>query len=239
MQRSNADRLVVDLGMNNGDDTAYYLRQGFRVVAVEANPTLVKAAERRFAAEISARRLAVLNRAVWDEPGSVTFYVNADNDHWSSIDAGWAGREDSRVEAMPIETINLRDLCAAFGVPYYLKIDIEGADLTALCQLDQLAERPAFVSVEDCRFGFDYISTLGAAGYTAFKLSDQSIVPSLRDETTGANFPPGASGPYADALPGPWRPKDDFIEHYARTVRDRAGRRLAPRTQWWDIHAAL
>ncbi len=33
--------LVYDIGMNNGDDTAYYLSLGFRTVAIEANPELV------------------------------------------------------------------------------------------------------------------------------------------------------------------------------------------------------
>jgi predicted RNA methylase len=40
--------LVYDVGMNNGDDSAFYLRAGFRVVAVEANPLLCRAAESRF-----------------------------------------------------------------------------------------------------------------------------------------------------------------------------------------------
>jgi putative ABC transport system substrate-binding protein len=33
-------QLIYDVGMNNGDDTAYYLRRGFRVLAIEANPDL-------------------------------------------------------------------------------------------------------------------------------------------------------------------------------------------------------
>jgi hypothetical protein len=41
--------LLYDVGMNNGDDTAYYLYKGFRVVAVEADPVLVEAARERFA----------------------------------------------------------------------------------------------------------------------------------------------------------------------------------------------
>ena len=39
--------LVFDIGMNNGDDTAYYLHRGFRVVAVEADPILCAAATTR------------------------------------------------------------------------------------------------------------------------------------------------------------------------------------------------
>ncbi len=40
-------RLVFDAGMNNGDDTAYYLFRGFDVVAIEANPALCARARRR------------------------------------------------------------------------------------------------------------------------------------------------------------------------------------------------
>ena len=41
-------RLILDLGMNNGDDTAYYLTRGFRVVALDANPALCEGARKRF-----------------------------------------------------------------------------------------------------------------------------------------------------------------------------------------------
>jgi hypothetical protein len=53
--------LVYDVGMNNGDDTAYYLSLGFRTVAIEANPELVKYAKARFAREIASGRLIILN----------------------------------------------------------------------------------------------------------------------------------------------------------------------------------
>src|SRR5579863_9088502 len=54
-------KLVVDLGMNDGSDTLFYLKKGFNVVAVEANPTLVKRASRRFARFVAANTLHVLN----------------------------------------------------------------------------------------------------------------------------------------------------------------------------------
>jgi len=45
--------LIYDVGMNNGDDTAYYLRRGFRVVAIEANTCLAKCAAERFRTQIA------------------------------------------------------------------------------------------------------------------------------------------------------------------------------------------
>jgi hypothetical protein len=53
--------LIYDVGMNNGDDTAYYLRRGFRVVAIEADPRLAKSAAERFGTQISSGQLRILN----------------------------------------------------------------------------------------------------------------------------------------------------------------------------------
>ena len=37
---------INNVGINNADDTAYYLRRGFRVVAIEANTCLAECAGR-------------------------------------------------------------------------------------------------------------------------------------------------------------------------------------------------
>jgi FkbM family methyltransferase len=231
-------RLVADLGMNNGDDTGFYLRKGFKVVALEANPGLCRNAETRFADAISQGSLAIVNAAIWDQSGEVTFHVNLDNDHWSSIETGWAGRDNSRMQPITVRSMTLDELFAEHGVPYYLKIDVEGVDLQVLEQLNSLSRLPARVSVEDCRFGFQYLDILASAGYNGFKLLDQSTVPELRDETSGAAFPKGASGPLGDEISGAWLSHDDIVALYASTVRDHEGNRIADRTHWWDIHAA-
>ena len=40
--------LIYDVGLHEGQDTAYYLWKGFRVLAVEANPELTQAAQSKF-----------------------------------------------------------------------------------------------------------------------------------------------------------------------------------------------
>ena len=52
--------LIVDLGAHNGDDTCYYLRKGFRVVAVEANPILAEQIRGRFHEAVRGGLLTVL-----------------------------------------------------------------------------------------------------------------------------------------------------------------------------------
>ncbi len=46
--------LIYDIGIHNGDDTAYYLSRGYRVVAVDANPLMMDAARQKFAEAVSA-----------------------------------------------------------------------------------------------------------------------------------------------------------------------------------------
>ncbi|TCL75624.1 FkbM family methyltransferase [Rhizobium sp. BK251] len=228
--------LVYDLGMNNGDDAEYYLKRGFRVVGLEANPSLCEKARVRFAREIADGRMTVIHAAIWETSGETRFFVNLENDHWSSIDIGWAGRNESSCSEITVRCVTLPELFSIHGVPHYLKIDVEGVDHVVLEQLRSMDAPPRFVSVEDCRFGFEYMKSLAASGYDGFKLLDQSTVGGMFDEVADHAFKPGSSGPFGEDVPGPWLSYEHMVDLYSRTVRDFEGNRLAPRTQWWDIH---
>ena len=39
--------LIYDIGMHKGEDSEFYLRKGFRVVAFEANPELIASCAQR------------------------------------------------------------------------------------------------------------------------------------------------------------------------------------------------
>lgn len=230
--------LIYDLGMNNGDDTDYYLKRGGEVVAVEANPALCHMARDRFAEAIAAGRLSIIEAAIGDHDGEVTFHVNLDNHHWSSTDINWAGRDDSACNAITVKSVSLASLYARHGVPHFMKIDVEGADMLVLEQVAAHPVLPDFISIEDCRFGFDYARILSQAGYETFQLVDQSGIAGTIDPVRGHVFPQGSSGLFGPDLPDGWETYPDFIETYATTVRTHEGVRLAPRTRWWDIHAA-
>ena len=53
--------LVYDVGMNNGDDTAFYLHEGHSMIAIEAIPELVEAGGMRFRKGLEAQRLFIIN----------------------------------------------------------------------------------------------------------------------------------------------------------------------------------
>jgi FkbM family methyltransferase len=229
-------RVIFDLGMNNGDDTAFYLSRGFSVVALEANPALCERAQKRFGTFIDEGRLTIVNAAIWEKNGIAKFFVNLDNDHWSSLDLGWASRNETRCRQVSVPCVTLSHLMDEFGTPYYLKVDVEGVDQSVLEQLKLRDLLPLYVSVEDCRLGFQYMEILAACGYDSFKLLDQSTVCQLADPKTGRLFSLGSSGPFGQEVPGDWRCYKDILDLYSKTVRSTEGERLAPPTHWWDIH---
>jgi len=229
-------KVIFDLGMNNGDDTAFYLSRGFNVVALEANPALCARAQERFSVFIGEGKLTVVNAAIWETSGTAPFFVNQDNDHWSSLDVGWASRNETQYRQVSVRCVTLSNLIDEFETPYYLKVDVEGVDQSVLQQLKDRDLLPLYVSVEDCRFGFQYMETLAECGYDSFKLLDQSTVSRLADPKTGRLFSPGSSGPFGNEVPGEWCCYTDMVKHYSKTVRNTEGERLAPPTHWWDIH---
>ncbi len=162
--------LVYDIGMNNGDDSAHYLRQNFRVVAVEANPLLVEQARIRFATDVDAGRLILLNIGVTDSEGSMDFWINEEVSEWSSFDKAIAGRKDHRLRLFNVPTRRIDSLMREHGVPYYLKIDIEGFDRFCIESLIT-SDLPKYVSLETC--DIDTLSFIRHLGYDEFKCIDQ------------------------------------------------------------------
>lgn len=218
--------IVFDLGSNDGADAAYYLSLGYEVVCCEANPKLAMALTNRFAPEIARGRVHVEAKAIAETIVPRAFFVS-ENPLWSSLDPIWAARDGKTTEAIEVPGITIADLFDQYGVPYYIKIDIEGADRIVLEQLLADTRRPQFISIEDCRFGPTYLALLATCGYTGFKLSEQSCLP------------PGTSGPFGDDLAGAWLPYREMKALYHEVVRDRGGRRIAPAGQYFDIHARL
>jgi FkbM family methyltransferase len=120
---------IFYIGAHNGDDTEFYLGKGFDVVAVEANPHLVRVLAERFPAAIKEKRLAVVERAIVRGPEKeIPFYINVEKDDWSSVRQSWAVKDGMAVETVRVRTVRLDELFRKFGVPHFLKVDIEGGD---------------------------------------------------------------------------------------------------------------
>ena len=78
--------IVYDVGLHDGQDTDFYLKKGFKVVAIDANPAVVGAAEKRFGRAVASGRLTLLNLGITQEDRAepLEFYVNEKITEWSS-----------------------------------------------------------------------------------------------------------------------------------------------------------
>jgi len=158
--------LVFDIGLHNGDDAAYYLDLGYRVIGVEANPLLTSQCTLRFENEIRQARMKVINAGVLKESGEFTFYRNLREAGWSSFQPE-KGNKGGEWEELKIPCVTTQQLIAEHGKPFFMKVDIEGADLQALHSITP-ATAPAYVSLElDCVDPI--LERLIELGYSAFK----------------------------------------------------------------------
>jgi FkbM family methyltransferase len=221
--------LVYDLGFHNGDDTAFYLSLGFKVLAVDANPRLVKEGKDRFTKEIASGQLVLLNRIISDDFGFRNFYIHPTKSDWSGCIRELVESDGSKAETITVDTTRIADLYSACGVPGYMKVDIEGCELMVVRQVSKLSPKPRHISFE-CP-GRDYVgifSYLYVSGYTGYQ---------LRNQLNNKQCP---SGSFGDNLPmNKWLSCNGALERYIKYKdlkqldRDELG------LGWLDLHARI
>jgi FkbM family methyltransferase len=171
------DDLIYDVGMNNGDDTAYYLSLGFRVVSIEANPELVHQAKVRFAREIESGRLTIMAIDVADREGEHPFWVCEMTSRWSSFDRAHASWGNSTNHQILVPCKRFETILAQHGVPHFCKIDIQGNDLLCL-EGFKSCNVPKYLSIEANNLNLGHLDMLAALGYSLFKcISQATFIP--------------------------------------------------------------
>ena len=178
MSTSSNSNLIFDVGMNNGDDTGFYLECGFRVVAIEANDALCRQVAARFPEAVREGRLTILNVAVAGEPGEVEFWINEDHPEWSSLDVASAARGGHRHRKVTVPAVCFSELLRQHGVPHYLKVDIESADHFCLDGLRDVGLAD-YLSVEVSDVAL--VDACQALGYRGFMLVEQSSLLPIDD----------------------------------------------------------
>ncbi len=227
--------LAYDVGMHKGEDTDFYLKKGFRVVGFEADPDLAEHCRWRFADALRDGRLVIVEGAIVDSTDvggarTVRFFKNPGRSIWGTAAPDWAARNERMgkpSETIDIAAVDFAACLSRYGVPYYLKIDIEGMDTACLRALRTCTDRPAYVSVETEKVSFERLAAdfdlLASLGYTAFKVVDQRHVPRQREPQPAREgryadqrFPWGSSGLFGKDLPGRWRTHAATLRQYER-----------------------
>jgi FkbM family methyltransferase len=231
------DKLVYDVGMCRGEDTEFYLSRGCRVVGVEANPMLVASLHEKFAAELERGRLHIVDKAISTSPGRVRLAIYPTAKSWGSISEKFKERNATLglvPEEVEVEAVTFDDVLREFGLPYYLKVDIEGLDLVCIEALHRFSERPRYVSLETSATtgassvddAFAELAQLWVLGYRGFKYVEQNSLRKLNGTLLRSEGSPityahqdGSSGPFGEETPGSWQGIDEAAQQMRKLVR--------------------
>jgi len=224
---------IYDFGMNNGNDTEYYLKKGLRVVGVEANPSLCQFCRDRFRQSIRDGQLTILHCALsqHDSTEPITFYIHKKHHELSQLPKPGVDKlSDYKPELVPQRKAS--SIVAEYGQPHYIKIDVEHFDHVVLADLLGNNIFPDFISAEFQ--SIDIFCLLVAGGYSSFNLVDGSTVPITYSNTeiagpTGVahhSFKLYSTGPFGRDILTPWRNTTSMFN-----VLSRQG------VGWKDVHA--
>ena len=250
-----ARNTVFDIGMYDGSDTEYYLSEGYRVVAVEANPVLVERATRRFQQSISEHQLVIINAAiVRNTIDSVVLNLSGDDLGASSIDETWVSARNP-IGRVRVPAMQISKMFQSHGIPFYLKVDIEGADGQCVLSLtkDTKSNYISFEAGEDLGELIEHLQTIGYRDFRAvnqinfFDLNnDNSLMLRARQKIVyllgykepkyvkknGRFFLSGhSSGPFPWTRKGHWFSARELLRIWNLHIANHGS------NIWYDIHA--
>ena len=218
-------KVIYDVGAHKGEDTLYYLKKGFKVIAFEADPELISDLKKKFALYIHRKKLILIEGAITnmesDANGKIPFYRNSQDTVWGTTKIDWMNRNEvngSKHSKILVNKINFSEILKKYGIPYYMKIDIEGEDLLCLTSLNRFNIKPKYISIESEKVSFTNLRNefhlLNDLGYKKFNIVNQAKISQAKEnknDTEGIflnyNFQDGSSGPFGKDLNNIWLSK--------------------------------
>lgn len=220
--------LVYDVGAHKGEDAAFYLAKGYRVVALEANGELIGVCRRRFATEIGEGRLTLIEGAVTDSDEPTVRFYRHPLSTWGTTSEEMVTRNSivAASEAVDVPAVRFAELLRETGMPSFMKIDIEGSDMLCLQALLEFEQRPQSVSIESHKTDWLRIeqefALLARLGYDRFAVVQQGDIPGKALQTRRLDgsplafrFEEDSSGPFGSDV-GPWLSRDAAVARYKR-----------------------
>ena len=252
--------LIYDVGLHKGEDSEFYLK-GFRVVAIEAVPSLAQQAAERLRDYLTSGQLVILNVAIAKEDGPMTFFEDRRCSIWgTAFPERLLGDDCVQIK---VQGLRFANILRKHGIPYYLKVDIEGAETLCLEALESFSAKPRYISIEPSGPSREHLlrifTLLRALGYSKFKVVRQDEVPAQRcpfpakeGRYIDYHFEGTASGMFGEEAPGDWIDEAEairihrsislkirFLDGLARVHLLRLLRPFVPSAIWCDTHAAI
>ena len=135
--------LIFDVGANHGQKTDIFLRLGARVVAAE--PDIVNQEVLRqkfFSYRLAKKPVTIVGKAVSDRSAVETMWIDAPGSAKNTLSKKWVetlradqsrfGTSLDFATRREVETITFDELFDKHGVPFFVKIDVEGYEPNVL-----------------------------------------------------------------------------------------------------------
>lgn len=162
--------LVFDIGANIGIFVKIFLKLNTRVIAVEPQYNCIKILEKAF--PLHKDNLTIIPKAVGEQEGKAELWIS-DSNTLSSLSRDWietvqrSGRFSNHIwdKKQIVNLTTIDKLISEFGMPAFIKIDVEGYELSVVKGLSKAVKilslefTPEFIlSTFNC---IDYLNKLG------------------------------------------------------------------------------
>jgi FkbM family methyltransferase len=135
--------LIFDVGANVGYKTGIFLGMGANVVAAEPDELNQSILTQKFLRyRLKKKPLTIVAKAISEECSVQRMWIDAPGSALNTLNNKLAdalrndevrfGRQMSFGQSKDVETTSIDRLIAEYGVPYFIKIDVEGHELSVL-----------------------------------------------------------------------------------------------------------
>jgi FkbM family methyltransferase len=138
--------LIFDVGANDGSKTDVFLRLKAKVVAADPDDLNQKVIRDRFLRyRFAPRSVVVIGKALSDATTTETMFIDGPGSAVNTLSKKWAEALKSEKESFEfgnfglefaqskvIETTTLEELIETYGLPYFIKVDVEGYEINVI-----------------------------------------------------------------------------------------------------------
>lgn len=130
------NNIIFDVGANMGRKSFLFAKLAKKVIAFEPSQSLYHFLQKRF----QDQRVTVLNCALGQEPSFLNFFIVPENQAYNSLSEKHIRTTATKRSIVRTNTLNctqvevetLENVIKEYGVPKYIKIDVEGYELEVL-----------------------------------------------------------------------------------------------------------
>lgn len=188
--KSQHNQLVFDIGANKGNKVNAFLKMGYNVIALEPEKKATETLEYRFK---NAKNFTLIKKGISDTEGELELHITDARSGLNTFSNKWVESLNDNTEnrwheskkfensyKVPVTTIE--HLNNEFGIPYFIKIDVEGFEIHVINGMKRL---PKFLTFElnlpefvvDGNKIISYISFLNAKTKYQYSIDEKLVAP--------------------------------------------------------------